>query len=52
MSDSVYCAIFFLLTGFHGVHVIIGLILLFSQYLVKFIYRDNRTQCLSFAVLY
>ena len=52
ISDTVYCAIFFVLTGFHGLHVIIGNIFLFCQYLIKFSYRDNRVYGLAFSVIY
>ena len=52
ISDTVYCAIFFVLTGFHGLHVIIGNIFLFCQYLIKFSYRDNRVFGLAFSVIY
>jgi len=52
ISDTVYCTIFYVLTGFHGIHVIIGNLLLLFQYWLKFNYRDNKTFGLSFAVLY
>ena len=32
MSDNVYGSFFFLLTGFHGFHVTVGIIFLFDQY--------------------
>jgi len=52
ISDTVYCSVFYVLTGFHGIHVIIGNLLLFIQYVIKYNYRDNKTFGLSFAVLY
>jgi heme/copper-type cytochrome/quinol oxidase subunit 3 len=33
ISDSVYGSIFYLMTGFHGLHVTAGLVLLFICYL-------------------
>lgn len=48
ISDSVYGAIFFLLTGLHGVHVIVGIVFLFAylavtlgQNFVRDIYWDK-----------
>lgn len=52
ISDTVYCSVFYVLTGFHGIHVIIGNLLLFIQYVIKYNYIDNKTFGLSFAVLY
>ena len=34
ISDSVYGAVFFLLTGLHGIHVILGVIFLFGFLIV------------------
>ena len=52
ISDTVYCSVFYVLTGFHGIHVIIGNLFLFFQYWLKFKYRDNRTYGLAFALIY
>ena len=52
ISDTVYCSVFYALTGFHGLHVIIGNLLLFTQYLLKFTYFDYKVHALGFAVLY
>lgn len=52
ISDTVYCAVFYVLTGFHGLHVILGNLFLFIQYSLKFTYRDNRVYGLAFSVIY
>ncbi len=52
ISDTVYCSVFYVLTGFHGIHVILGNLFLFLQYMLKFRYRDNRTYGLAFALIY
>lgn len=52
ISDNVYCSIFFLLTGFHGFHVIVGNLFLFIQYLLKFHYIDNKVFGLTLALIY
>jgi len=52
ISNSVYCSVFYVLTGFHGLHVIIGNLFLMFQYYLKVFYRDNKVFGLSFAVLY
>jgi len=52
ISDSVYCSVFYILTGFHGIHVIIGNFLLYSQYALKISTIDNKTFGLALAVLY
>lgn len=52
IADTVYCTVFYVLTGFHGLHVLLGNLFLFIQYWLKFNYRDNKTYGLSFAVLY
>lgn len=52
ISDTVYCSVFYALTGFHGIHVIVGNLLLYIQFRLKFSYFDNKVQGLGFAVLY
>lgn len=52
ISDTVYCSVFYALTGFHGLHVIIGNLFLYCQYYIKFYYRDNKAYGLGMAVLY
>lgn len=52
ISDTVYCSVFYTLTGFHGIHVILGNFFLFIQYRLKFYYIDNKVFGLGFAVLY
>lgn len=52
ISDTVYCSVFYTLTGFHGIHVILGNFLLYIQYRLKFTYIDNKVHGLGFAVLY
>ena len=52
ISDTVYCSVFYALTGFHGLHVIIGNFFLYIQYRLKFTYIDNKVYGLGFAVLY
>lgn len=52
ISDTVYCSVFYVLTGFHGIHVIIGNIFLYIQFRLKFTYFDHKVHGLGFAVLY
>jgi len=52
ISDSVYASVFYTLTGFHGLHVLVGTIFLISQYYIKFKYVNKRTNSLTMAVLY
>jgi len=54
ISDSVYGSIFFLATGFHGFHVILGTILLTSCYfrITKFHFTRNHHLGLEFAIWY
>jgi len=52
ISDTVYCSVFYALTGFHGIHVIVGNLLLYIQFRLKFTYFDNKVMGLGFAVLY
>jgi heme/copper-type cytochrome/quinol oxidase subunit 3 len=52
ISDTVYCGVFFALTGFHGIHVLIGNAFLYIQYRLKFLYIDNKVHALGYAVLY
>jgi len=52
ISDSVYGSIFFLATGFHGFHVILGTILLTSCFMriIKFHFTRNHHLGLEFAI--
>ena len=52
--DGVLASLFFLLTGFHGMHVLVGLILLCTQLdrLWKNEYSLQRSIGLSFAIIY
>lgn len=52
ISQTAYCAAFYTLTGFHGIHVLIGNYFLFIQYRLKFFYFDHKTHGLGYAVLY
>lgn len=52
ISDTIYASIFYTLTGFHGLHVLIGAIFLATQYYIKFWYINHRTSSLTMAVLY
>lgn len=48
ISDGVYGSIFYLLTGFHGFHVIIGTIFLFVCLLRHWAYHFTRERHLGF----
>lgn len=51
ISDNIYTSIFYLLTGFHGMHVIIGFVFLSIQLIkIKFISISYRIRILSFAI--
>jgi len=54
ISDSVYGSIFYMLTGFHGMHVIIGLILLIACLfrLYHFYFRKENHLGLEVAIYY
>lgn len=54
IADSVYCSAFYLLTGFHGAHVIVGLVFLLVQQdrLYKCQFNRERHQGYMFAVFY
>ena len=43
ISDNVYGSFFFLLTGFHGFHVTVGILFLFDQYARLVGGRDSRS---------
>ena len=52
ISDTVYCAVFYLLTGFHGVHVLVGNLFLFIQYWLKWKEANNNLLGLTLALIY
>jgi heme/copper-type cytochrome/quinol oxidase subunit 3 len=52
ISDTVYCAVFFLLTGFHGLHVLIGNIFLLIQYWFKWKENNKGLLGLTLALIY
>ena len=52
ISDTVYCSVFYALTGFHGIHVILGNLFLFIQFRLKYKYFDHKVHGLGMAVLY
>jgi cytochrome c oxidase subunit III len=52
LSDTVYCSLFYLLTGFHGVHVFLGNLLLIIQYSLKFLYASKSNLGLALALIY
>jgi len=52
ISDTVYCSVFYALTGFHGIHVIVGNLFLYIQFFLKFKYFDHKVHGLGLAVLY
>ena len=44
INDSIYCSVFYLLTGFHGFHVLVGtifLIVCFFRHLAYHFTRDH-----------
>lgn len=54
MSDSVYSSLFFLLTGFHGMHVLVGTVFLFvaSERLEFFQFNRSRHLFFGLALIY
>ena len=54
IADSVYGSIFFMATGFHGFHVILGTLFLSSCFirLIKFHFARNHHLGLEFAIWY
>jgi cytochrome c oxidase subunit 3 len=48
MSDGIYGSVFYLLTGFHGLHVIIGTIFLFIGLVRHYYYHFTQTHHLGF----
>jgi cytochrome c oxidase subunit 3 len=54
ISDSVYSSLFFLLTGFHGVHVLVGTLFLCVAFdrIYTFQYNSNRHLFLGVALIY
>nr|YP_009660720.1 cytochrome c oxidase subunit III [Loxosceles similis]QCS26173.1 cytochrome c oxidase subunit III [Loxosceles similis] len=48
MSDSVYGSIFFVATGFHGFHVIVGTVFLFIMWLRDFNYHFSKIHHFGF----
>jgi len=54
ISDSVYGSIFFMATGFHGFHVILGTLFLFSSFvrLLQFHFTRDHHLGLEFAIWY
>jgi len=50
IADSIYGATFFIITGLHGLHVIIGTIFLFVQYLRLRNYHFSAQQHLGFEI--
>lgn len=54
IADSVYASLFFLLTGFHGVHVIVGTIFLTYAIdaLESDIYTDTKHIGFGLAIIY
>ena len=54
ISDGVYSSLFFLLTGFHGMHVLVGILMLSTQAdrIWKNDFTAQRTTGLGFSVIY
>ena len=54
ISDNVYCSLFFLLTGFHGMHVLVGTIFLVTSYerLTFSHFSNSRNLGFSIALIY
>ena len=52
IADSVYGSIFFLATGFHGFHVILGTLFLISSFirLIQFHFTRDHHLGLEFAI--
>jgi cytochrome c oxidase subunit 3 len=48
INDSIYGSIFFVATGFHGLHVLIGVILLIIALIRLFYYHLRNDQHLGF----
>jgi cytochrome c oxidase subunit 3 len=48
INDGIYGSVFYLLTGFHGFHVLVGTIFLFVCYLRNWAYHFTNTRHIGF----
>ena len=54
LSDNIYSSLFFLLTGFHGMHVVVGTIFIIVTHerIYSFHYTTNKILGFGFALIY